>query len=70
MFQNLLVPEDIDTALGFWKQVIDDQKPVTGEFRFKYQHEDLTDEDRELGGRWVSNLPETSRNSYSHHLYR
>jgi len=62
MFEDLLVPEDLDTLRVFWKQVVEDQKPVTREFRFKYQHEGLTDEDRELGGQWVSNFSKTSCN--------
>jgi len=60
MFDDLLVPKDLDSVRVFWKQCIEDQKPVTREFRFRYQHEDLTDEERELGGQYVSNSSKTS----------
>jgi len=61
MFKDLLVPQDVDTVLALWNQLVTNRQPATCEFRFKYVHKDLTEEEKELGGQWASFFPRECR---------
>lgn len=54
------MPEDMDTADAFWSQLMEHGRSSSCEFRYRYTHPDLTEEEEDLGGKWVSVAPRTS----------
>lgn len=52
-FVDLLHPEDLDFVLGEWSKLAVDAEPCSFEFRWKWHRDNLTDEEKELGGQWV-----------------
>lgn len=56
-FVDLVHPEDVDIALGAWSKLAIEALPINCEFRWKWTREDLTDDEKELGGQWVTNYP-------------
>jgi len=53
-FVDLIHPDDITHTLAHWSKLAVDGEPTRFEFRFKWDREDLTEEEKELGGQWVN----------------
>jgi len=53
-FVDLVHPDDVTQMLASWSKLAVDAEPTRFEFRFKWNREDLTDEEKELGGQWVN----------------
>jgi len=52
-FIDLVHEDDVEHMLACWSKLAVDAEPVSFEFRWKWNRDDLTDEEKEVGGHWV-----------------
>lgn len=55
-FLDALHPEDQEVAKTAWTRIAEHHEPITFELRWKYTTEDLTEDQKALGGQWVQSF--------------
>lgn len=61
---DYIVEEDRERVWDCYKRLLEDHQPSTGEYRYKYSHQNLTEEEKELGGKWASHFARSMQTTY------